>query len=248
MSGRPALRFVHGLACKADDWDLLRDLLAEDFACRAPDLGFFEAEAGQERSLDIAELATRVTADLSDRNVLIGHSLGCRVVLQAAVERPDAVEALVLLDGSRLSNVDPAVMLGPIAADADAFLEDFFGQMMGPMMPSDRGRALIDRAKRIDQHALAEALDSMMRWDREQSRAALASLANLPILVMQSSTLGGDGKRRPLGTGETNAWMETVSAESAKAKLVTLAGFGHFPMIEKPEAVAGPLRAFLASL
>ncbi len=198
--------------------------------------------------MTVEALAHRVTADISVETVLIGHSLGCRVVLQAALERPEQTRAVVLLEGSRLSEIDPAVMLRPIADDPGAFLEDFFGQMMGDRMPTAQGRALIDRAKRIDQGVLADAMAAIMQWDRQRSRTSLAALQTTPILVLQSTTLGQDGKRRPLRPNETNAWMDAVGEECPGARLVTLAGYGHFPMIEEPAAVATPLRAFLASI
>lgn len=248
MRSGPALCFVHGTACRPDDWDALQRLLSKDYVCSAPDLGFFDSGAGQRDSMEIAAMARRVTAEVSGDTILIGHSLGCRVALQAAMDRRQQTKALVLVEGSRLSDLEPSVMLEPIAADPEAFMEDFFGQMMGPKMPPALGRTLIDRAKRVDGEALAQSMTALLRWDREEGRLALAALQDLPILVMQSSTLGSDGKRRPLRAGETNPWIDTIREECPRAKVVTLSGYGHFPMIEDPEAIAGPLRDFLASL
>ncbi len=248
MSAQPSLCFVHGMACRPTDWDGLRTDLADSYSSIAPDLGLFEPDAGGVLSVTVDAMAARVAAACSGPTVLIGHSMGCRVVLQAALQRPEETSALVLLDGSCFAGVNPAVMLDPIQADKDAFLEGFFGQMIGPRMPAETGRGLIERAKEIELAPLVQAMADVFRWDEGESRAALHTLRATPILVLQSTTLGGDGKRRPLETGETNAWMETVADEGDAVTLVSLAGFGHFPMIDDPAAVAEPLRDFLASL
>ncbi len=160
----------------SDDWSPLRRELGEAYRTSAPDLGFFEPQVEREPIWHPDALAARVTAEMSSVTVLIGHSLGCRVVLQVACDRPVETRAIVLIEGSSLAEMDPEVLLRPIAHDASAFMEVFFGQMIGPKMPDLQGRALIERAKAMPAARLADVMKVMLRWDRKQGPAALAAL------------------------------------------------------------------------
>ncbi len=248
MSAAASLCFVHGLACAPEDWDQVRAALGPQYPSQAVDLGFFEPDAGTGRPLTIPDLAARVTAEMGERTILVGHSLGCRVVLQAALERPERTLGVVLVDGSRLALLEPASFLEPIARDHLAFLAWFFGEMIGPRMAAATAERLVARARRMSQPALAAAVGGLLRWDREESGRVLQALAETPILALQTTTLGKDGKRRALCEGEGSAWGDFVEQEARSARAVTLAGFGHFPMLEDPEAVAAALRAFVRDL
>jgi pimeloyl-ACP methyl ester carboxylesterase len=52
--------------------------------------------------------------------ILVGHSMGCRVVLEASRVQPDAVSGLVFVDGSRISEGDPI-------ADEQAMTDELAG-------------------------------------------------------------------------------------------------------------------------
>jgi pimeloyl-ACP methyl ester carboxylesterase len=102
----PPLVLLHGLASQAHIWDLVAPHLAETVRVLAID------QRGHGRSDKPAEgydFAT-ITADLDailgvlgiGQVMLVGHSWGGNVALQYAVDHPDRVSSLVLLDGGFL--------------------------------------------------------------------------------------------------------------------------------------------------
>ena len=108
--GAPPMVLVHGLACALEDW---RHQVAH-FA-RSRQVVCLD-QRGHGRSIDHAagfdmatygaDLAGLVAALRLPPAVLVGHSMGCRVVLECARTSPHAVAGLVLIDGSRLATGD----------------------------------------------------------------------------------------------------------------------------------------------
>jgi len=102
-AGEPALVFVHGFGCSHADWQAQLVHFAPTHSAIACDLRGHGATPGQpaECSIetygaDVAELLRAL--DLS-KAVLVGHSMGCRVVLQAARDAPGRVAGIVLVVG-----------------------------------------------------------------------------------------------------------------------------------------------------
>jgi pimeloyl-ACP methyl ester carboxylesterase len=104
-AGRP-LVLLHGLASNARIWDLVAPLLAGRQQVIAldqrghgltskPDDGYDFASIGDDLAAVVAALELK-------RSLLVGHSWGAGVALHYAMERPDAVAGLVLVDGGFL--------------------------------------------------------------------------------------------------------------------------------------------------
>ncbi len=248
MSAKPQLCFVHGFGCGPNDWDLLRRELGGEWDSQAVDLGLFGSDAGEERSLAIVELAKRVTAAMAPGTVLVGHSMGCRVVLQAACDRPEDTAGVILVDGSRLVEADIDAFDARIARDPKAFASDLFSEMGGPGMTQETLDALVERAQGMSGAAMRSAFGGMLRWDRTRGSEALASLKDTPLLTVVSTTLGDDGRRRPLQEGESNPFLDCVAVEAKHAMVARILGVGHFPMLEKPADLAAAMRGFLHGL
>ncbi|MDA0225577.1 MAG: alpha/beta fold hydrolase, partial [Proteobacteria bacterium] len=104
-AGDPALVFVHGFACSHSDWAAQVPHFAPTRAVLACDLRGHGATPGRAEECTLenygADVAALVSALALKRAVLVGHSMGCRVVLEAARAAPDRVAGLVLVDGSR---------------------------------------------------------------------------------------------------------------------------------------------------
>jgi pimeloyl-ACP methyl ester carboxylesterase len=99
--GRPGIVLVHGSAAHAGWWDPIAEALAQDFHVVALDLSG-HGDSGWRDSYSGAAWADEVLAVIDEYDVaptvLVGHSLGARVALVAAGERPAAVSGLMLLD------------------------------------------------------------------------------------------------------------------------------------------------------
>lgn len=101
-SGSPALVFVHGISCDQSYWREQVGPFARDFLVVTVDLaGHGESGLGRkEWSMEAygADVAA-VVADLDlQRVVLIGHSMGGTVILEAARQLPDLVNGVVIVD------------------------------------------------------------------------------------------------------------------------------------------------------
>ncbi|WP_313676104.1 alpha/beta fold hydrolase, partial [Mycolicibacterium sp.] len=103
-AGNPPLFFVHGFACDASDWRAQVAAFAATntvVTCDLPGHGESTAAASQHSIASCGAAVAEALAELAlPPAILIGHSMGCRVVLDAARLRPDLVAGLVLVDGS----------------------------------------------------------------------------------------------------------------------------------------------------
>ena len=97
----PTLLFVHGFGCTHEDWQFQMAPLSADFRCVALDL------PGHGRSAMPAKATmTALAAAVNDakaqvgarRVVLVGHSLGCKVIRDAYCASSDDVVGLVFVE------------------------------------------------------------------------------------------------------------------------------------------------------
>ena len=103
-TGDQWLVFVHGLTCDGSDWSYqLRDF-ENEYQCLTVDLRGHGKSHGYGGPLDLETHASDVNRVLRSLNisnaVLIGHSMGTRVIASAAIQSPDSAGGLVFVDGS----------------------------------------------------------------------------------------------------------------------------------------------------
>jgi pimeloyl-ACP methyl ester carboxylesterase len=108
------LVFVHGYACTHADWRLQCEHFSGRHPVFAPDLRGHGATHARPEDCSIETYGADIAALLHGKGlsgaVLVGHSMGCRVVLQAYLNAPERVAALALVDGSFLGAADPFVI------------------------------------------------------------------------------------------------------------------------------------------
>jgi pimeloyl-ACP methyl ester carboxylesterase len=97
------LIFVHGFACALGDWDAQVKALSPRFRCIALDLPGQGASAKPE-AVSIATMGSAVK-QVKERvdahaTILVGHSMGCRVIIEAFLKSRSGVAGLVFVDGS----------------------------------------------------------------------------------------------------------------------------------------------------
>ena len=249
-AGVPPLVFVHGFACAHEDWRHQAAAFAGRHCVVACDLRGHGASPGDAASSDIETFGADVAAllgalDLSGA-VLVGHSMGTRVVLQAYRDAPERVAALVLVDGSFQgaagARAEEAARATVSAVGYGAFVGPLFEQMFFVASPE---------ADRIRQRALAlpEAVGAalwprMAGWDARRMTAALENI-KVPLLVIQSTYLTPERKRLPLAPGQSSPWLDMVRRLVPHAAIEVVPGVGHFTMLEAPERVNGAIGAFV---
>src|SRR5205823_3152873 len=85
-AGAPPLFFVHGFACSHQDWRLQFTHFSPRHEVIACDLRGHGATPGRPQECSIEHYGGDVAALLTnidfDRAILVGHSMGCRVVLE----------------------------------------------------------------------------------------------------------------------------------------------------------------------
>jgi pimeloyl-ACP methyl ester carboxylesterase len=105
----PALIFIHGFGCALDDWDRQVEALSPRFRCVAVDLpGHGGSPSTETASIAVMGGAVNsVKERIGARStILVGHSMGCRVIIEACLQSRANLAGLVFVDGSILSG-DP---------------------------------------------------------------------------------------------------------------------------------------------
>ena len=228
--GAPPLVFVHGFACDHADWRFQTDFFSKTNEVVACDLRGHGATPGRPQECSIEHYGGDVAALVNNLElescVLVGHSMGCRVVLEAARLLPKRVAGVVLIDGSRVPAEPP-----PIENYA-AFAENLFRQMF--FKTTKESEAIVARAVRTSAPFGAELWPRMARWDLTSLEPTLAAI-HAPMLAIQSTTRGADLKRSPMKPGESNAWLDLLKSRGARVEIVP--DTGHFTQLERPERV-----------
>ena len=238
----PTLIFVHGFACSLSDWDGQVKSLSTNYRCTALDLpGHGKSAMPDEPTIEALAKAVNVVKDrVSPGNaILIGHSMGCRVILEAFLQSRANIAGLVFVDGSILGG-DPETGVAK-ARDAiatvgiEAFSQRLFNDMFLPGADEQQKQRIMTQAASIDPKFREELFVNLVRWDLTKSRDGLKRLT-VPALVLQSTYLTSELKRAPIQAGMTTPWMDVVSQLAAKPEARIIPNSGHFPMIDAVQA------------
>lgn len=249
-SGIPPLVFVHGFGCASEDWDAQRRSLEgkhEVIACDLPGHGRTQAMVKDAR---IEHFGREVAGLLQQPSVLIGHSMGCRVVLEASKINPDRVMGIVLIDGSRVGTGDPDVAQRTVAQQLDTvgygkFIDAFFVSMIFRPLPNRD--ELLARAKRLPEDFGRSLFLDIVRWDAAQLDRTLEAI-RAPMLVIQSTAMNAERKRVTMKAGDTSPWLELIKTYVPQARISIIPGVGHFTQIEAPDDVSRLVGGFAARL
>ena len=153
--GDPPIVFVHGFACARSDWDAQIAHLSSRHRTVAVDLRGHGDSAGDAADCSIerygAEVAEVMRALALPQAVLVGHSMGCRVVIEAALQAPGLTAGVILVDGSQFAAAMGPVLLERFATPdgyvtlAKALFDDMFTAKSDPTMAA----SVTERAARL---------------------------------------------------------------------------------------------------
>jgi pimeloyl-ACP methyl ester carboxylesterase len=249
----PALLFVHGFACDRQDWRLQIAFFSKTNEVIACDLRGHGETPGRPDECSIEHYGGDVAALVNNLElkdvVLVGHSMGTRVVLEAARLVPKRIAGLVLIDGSHMGFGDPdAAESGARAAIAKTgyakFAETLFRQMF--FKPSAEADAIVARAVKSSAQFGPVLYPRMARWDAASMDAALAAV-RVPMLVIQSTTRSADLTRAPLRQGDTTPYLDLLRERVKQARIEIVPDTGHFTMLEAAETVNRLISEFAAA-
>lgn len=252
-TGGPPLFFVHGFACDATDWTAQRDAFAARTTVVVCDLPGHGRSPGTAAECTVEAYGARVGQALVDLAlppaILIGHSMGCRVVLETARVRPNAVAGLVLIDGSRIGDGDPLAAAGAMADELRGdgyrlFVRRFFDAMFVASSDPALAEAITERALQLPPSIGRALMTDLAAWDAGNAGSALAAV-RVPLLAIQSTTMDSTRKRVSLQPGGESPWLNLIRATVPTATIAALPGAGHFPQIEQADAVAALIARFI---
>src|SRR3954453_12998052 len=250
----PTLIFVHGFACSLGDWEEQFRGLSARFRCVALDLpGHGDSAKPETISIEImGNGVNRVKDRIAARStILVGHSMGCRVITDAFQQSGATVSGLVFVDGSILgSDLESTMRSTKTAIDRagmDAFTHQFFSDMFLESGDPELRERLITRAQGLDARFREELFLDVVRWDATKLRESLRRIS-VPTLVLQSTSMDSDLKRVSLGVGMTNPWMNAVASLVQNSQARVIANAGHMTMIEAAKAVNDSIQEFAAQV
>jgi pimeloyl-ACP methyl ester carboxylesterase len=244
-TGDPALIFVHGFACDGTDWQAQRESLEKRttvIVCELPGHGSTPGAPAECTIEAYGAAVSKIVRELPSKSaILVGHSMGCRVVLEANRVQPDAVSGLVLVDVSRMWRGDTIAaeraMADELAGDGyRRFVREFFESMFFPSSNSALARAIVERALRFPAGLGRTLMTDLAGWDAREIERALDSV-DVPLLAIQSTTLDTARRRVSLEPGLNSPWLQLVSAHVPSARIEMLYGYSHFPQIELADQV-----------
>lgn len=240
----PVVLLLHGLGGSRTAWEPQLDALSGDHRVVAWDLPGYGASPPLDGPLTFPALADAVAGLLDtlgvERAPLVGLSLGGMVALHTALEHPDRVGGLVLLDTSPafgLDGTDPDEWRAARRRPLDAGLTpaDFAEDVLRSVAGAGFGGEALDQAvaamARIPAEGLRAVIDLLPTHDVRDRQGAIAA----PTLVV----VGEHDAETPL------AYSEALAAGIPDARLEIVAGAGHLTNLEQPDAVNRLLAGFL---
>lgn len=251
--GRPPLVFVHGFACAHTDWAAQVAHLSPRHQTIAVNLRGHGATPGtpaecsiERYGADVAELMRAL--DLPPA-VLVGHSMGCRIVTEAALQAPAQTAGVILVDGSQFAPAMQAVLQARFAAP-DGYATTvgaMFGDMFTAKSDPAVAAAVVARAARLAQPIGQKMLTDMQRYDVGRLAQSLASL-RVPVMALQATYSNEKRERRPMRKGQTTPYLDMLRASIPSVRIEIIADTGHFPQLDESVQTNALIDSFLAAL
>ena len=238
-AGDPALVFVHGWNCDRGYWSEQLERFAQSHRVVNVDLAG-HGDSGLNRTewtmRAFGEDVSAVVAALDLQNVvLVGHSMGGKVIVEAARQLGDRVVAVVGVDtfhsgGRETPQARQDEVFGQLAGDYAGFMANFVDRTF--VEQSDP--AIRDWVK-ADMSAApyASAVGARRASGSYDATPVVASL-DVPLVLINSDFLPTD--------------VAHLEANAKRFLYLEMTGVGHFVMLEDPETFNTLLSAVLADI
>jgi pimeloyl-ACP methyl ester carboxylesterase len=250
--GRPIV-FVHGFGCDHTDWTAQVAHFMPRYQTISVDLRGHGVSPGVAQDCSIerygADVAEVMRALALAPAVLVGHSLGCRVVIEAALQAPSHTAGVILVDGSQFAASMGAVLRARFSAPGGyaAMIRGLFAEMFTARSDPAVVAAAAARAERLPQPIGEKMLGDLQRYDVGRLTASLGSL-RVPVMALQATYTNENRERRPLREGQTTPYLEMVRRALPAVRIEIIPDTGHFPQIDEAAATNAVIENFLADL
>lgn len=224
--GDLAVVLVHCWTCDSSFWDDVVPALSHDRQVVTLDLAGHGASGTERTDYTMPAFGQDVAAVVQSlglhRVILVGHSMGGRVVLEAARLLGDRVVGIIGIDTLHRLDVDPTDeqiegFVGPMRADFPAFVRRYMGSLFVAGADSTLVARATDRMVKVPPSVGISAIENMLREDL----SGVAHELRVPVRLIVSP-------RTPV---DAEGWRAAVG----DFDFVVMAGVGHFPMLTAPE-------------
>jgi len=252
-NGRPPIVFVHGFACAHSDWDAQVAHLSPRHQTIAVDLRGHGASPGtaaecsiERYGADVAEIMRAL--DLPPA-VIVGHSMGCRVVTEAALQAPAHTAGIILVDGSQFAAAMAAILKERFATpDGYATLTNgLFKDMFTAKSDKSVVASVVARARRLPQPIGEKMLTDLQHYDVTRFQNALASL-RVPIMALQTTYSNEKRERMTMTAEKTTPYLDMLRASVPSVRIEIIADTGHFPQLDESARTNTLIDSFVAAL
>ena len=208
----PAIVFLHGWTCDGTDWVNQVDharrrgrrTVSVDLRGHGKSTNFMSDFTVEEMGNDVSTVLGRIGVKCA---VLVGHSMGARVAMEAAVRSGEIVIGIVLIDGSRGRGGNAAARDAKVAFEKCGY-GNVIRSAFGPMFHQTTLKSvkIMDRAINFPPKVGLESMLSVMKWDDAQFESKCVELNGLPMQLIQSSHTDDRGRRIPVRKGMEIEW------------------------------------------
>jgi abhydrolase domain-containing protein 6 len=249
-ASKPLLLLVHGFAGDKDNWSMIAPYLTRDYHVIAPDLpGFGENERNPDLAYDLQAQTARLKAFADalglSRPHIGGNSMGGWIALRYAIDYPDALASLILLNNAGVNGANESEL------QKQAANEDYNPLVLANLEDADRLVAMVVHKPPHIPLRLKPVLYADGLKYRDQLDTIFWVIAT-------------EGRDHPLNDRLGEVKVPTLIIWGRHDKLLDVscvpvleAGIagsvshifehvGHVPMIEDPKATAAVIKGFLA--
>ena len=251
--GHPVVVFVHGFGCALSDWDAQVAHLSTRHLTVAVDLRGHGASPGMAADCTVerygADVAEVMKALALSPAVLVGHSMGCRVVIEAALQAPAHAAGIVLIDGSQFASAMEMTLRETFATPGgySTLTRRWFEEMFTAKSNAAVVASAVERAERLPRSLGEKLLLDMLRYDVGRLSTSLADL-RVPVMALQTTYSNEQRERRPMSKGQTTPYLEMLHARIPSVWIEIIEDTGHFPQVDEIAQTNALLDSFLASL
>ncbi|HET8724027.1 MAG TPA: alpha/beta hydrolase [Anaeromyxobacteraceae bacterium] len=239
--GKATVVLVHCWACDRSFWKEQVEPLSRRFRVVTLDLGGHGASGDGRATWTVSGLGGDVQAVVEalklESVILVGHSLGGPVALDAARRMPGRVRGVVAVDS--LHDVEKPMPRETAERLAALYEDDFPGTMavmVRKMLPAGADPAVLDFVTARATSARPGPMVALLRDTPSLDLAAWMEAAHVPVRAIQS----GPPLSPPTRIG--------VNRRHADYDASFMDGVGHYPMLERPAEFNRRLEAAVSEL
>ena len=226
--GKPAIVFVHGFCCDRSFWDFQAGYFARHHTVVTVDLAGHGQSGHNRKDWSSEGLGADVVAAVTDLGleqvILVGHSMGGQVAMEAALQIPKHVMGLVGVDTFR--DIEWVRDRKQVAAQIASFRSDFVESMR---------RFAGDRFLPESDPVVVERVATRMAATRPAVAIALQKM-----LLETSPTLASRFERvrapiRCIASERSSVNLEAARRHIRDFRVTYIPKVGHFLMMEDPD-------------